>query len=86
VTGGAPQSIVFAPLPNFVSGHSYQLTAYTTSGLPVVYSITSGNASVSGTTLTITGAGPVTVKAFTNADSTGDYALATAVSRSFTAQ
>jgi pectin methylesterase-like acyl-CoA thioesterase len=86
ITGGAPQNIIFPALANFVSGGSYQLTAYTTSGLPVAYSVTSGNATVSGTTLTITAPGPVTIKAFTNADPTGNYTLATAVSRSFTAQ
>ncbi len=86
ITGGAPQNIVFPALANFVSGGSYQLTAYTSSGLPVAYSVTSGNATVSGTTLTVTAPGPVTIKAFTNADSTGNYALAAAVSRSFTAQ
>jgi hypothetical protein len=86
ISGGAPQNIVFPALANFASGHSYQLTAYTSSGLPVAYRVTGGNATVSGTTLTVTAAGPVTIQAFTNADPTGDYALATAVSGSFTAQ
>jgi hypothetical protein len=86
VSGGAPQSILFAPLPNFAHGASYQLTARTTSGLPVTYSVTSGNASVSGGTLTVTGTGPVTVQASQGTDPTGDYAPATPVSASFTAQ
>lgn len=86
VTGGAPQSILFAPLPNFVHGASYQLTARTTSGLPVSYSVVSGSASVSGSTLTVSGAGPVTVQASQSTDPTGDYAAATPVTRSFTAQ
>jgi pectin methylesterase-like acyl-CoA thioesterase len=86
ISGGTPQNIIFPALANFASGGSYQLTAYTTSGLPVAYSVTSGNATVSGTTLTVTAPGPVTIKAFTNADPTGNYTLATAVSRSFTAQ
>jgi pectin methylesterase-like acyl-CoA thioesterase len=87
VTGGAPQSIVFPPLPNFTAG-SYQLTARTTSGLPVTYSVTVGNgyASISGNTLTITGTGPVTIQAASATDPTGDYAAASPVSRSFTAQ
>jgi sugar lactone lactonase YvrE len=87
VTGNTnlPQAIVFAPLPNFANGGTYQLTARTTSGLPVSYAITSGNASVGGSTLTVTGTGPVTVQA-TQTDPTGDYAPATPVSRSFTAQ
>jgi pectin methylesterase-like acyl-CoA thioesterase len=88
ISGGAPQSILFAPLPNFASGASYQLTASTTSGLPVSYTVTVGNAiaSVSGSTLTVSGPGPVTVQALQSTDPTGDYAAATPVSRSFTAQ
>lgn len=86
ISGGAAQKIIFAPLPNFVSGASYQLTARATSGLPVSYSVTSGNASVSGSTLTVTGTGPVTVQASQSTDPSGDYAAATPVSRSFTAQ
>jgi pectin methylesterase-like acyl-CoA thioesterase len=86
VSGGAPQNIVFAPLPNFVHGGSYQLTAYTTSGLPIVYSMTGSSATVSGSTLTVTGTGSVTVTASSSTDPTGDYAMATAVPRSFIAQ
>jgi pectin methylesterase-like acyl-CoA thioesterase len=86
VSGGAPQSILFAPLPNFAHGASYQLTARTTSGLPVTYSVISGSASVTGSILTVTGTGPVTVQASQSTDPTGDYAAATPVSRSFTAQ
>jgi hypothetical protein len=86
ISGGAAQNIIFAPLPNFAHGASYQLTARATSGLPVSYSVTSGNASVSGSTLMMTGTGPVTVQASQSTDPTGDYAAATPVSRSFTAQ
>ncbi len=86
ITGGAPQTITFSPLPNFTHGASYQLTDQTTSGLPITYSVTSGSASVSGTTLTVNAAGPVTIQAATATDPTGDYALATPVTRSFTAQ
>ena len=89
VSGGAAQSIVFLPLPNFAHGGSYQLTARTTSGLPVAYTVTAGGgvASVSGTTLTVTGAGTlVTIQASTPADPTGDYAPATPLSMSFTPQ
>ena len=89
VTGNTnlPQAIIFAPLPNFASGGTYQLTARTTSGLPVSYTITSsnGNASINGTALMVTGTGLVTVQA-SQTDPTGDYAPATPVSRSFTAQ
>ena len=80
-----PQAIIFAPLPNFASGGTYQLTARTTSGLPVSYTVTAGSASITGTTLTVSGTGLVTVQA-SQTDPTGDYAPATPVSRSFTAQ
>ena len=87
ISGGAPQSILFAPLPNFPNGGSYQLTASTTSGLPVSYTVTLGNANITnGSTLNVTGTGLVTVQASQNTDPTGDYAAATPVSRSFTAQ
>jgi hypothetical protein len=86
ISGGAPQIIIFAPLANFTSGASYQLTARSTSGLPVTYSVTNGSASVVGSTLTVAGTGPVTVQASQSVDPTGDYAAATPVSRSFTAQ
>lgn len=86
ISGGAPQSIIFPPLPNFAHGASYQLTARSTSGLPVIYSVTAGSASVTGTTLTVSGTGLVTVQASQSTDPTGDYATATPVSRSFTAQ
>ncbi|HZL26470.1 MAG TPA: pectinesterase family protein [Acidobacteriaceae bacterium] len=87
VTGNTnlAQTIIFAPLPNFASGGTYQLTARTTSGLPVSYTITGGNASISGSTLTVNGTTLVTVQA-TQTDPTGDYAPAAAVSRSFTPQ
>jgi pectin methylesterase-like acyl-CoA thioesterase len=87
VTGGAPQQILFAMLPNFPHGGSYQLTARTTSGLPVTYSITTGSglASISGNTLTVTGTGVITVQAVQNTDPSGDYAAATPVSQTFTA-
>ncbi len=57
------------------------LTATASSGLAVSYSVTSGPATVSGSVLTITGAGTVVVKA-SQAGNT-DYAAATAVSDSF---
>lgn len=88
ITGGAPQAIIFAPLANLTHGATYQLTARTTSGLPVTYTVTAGNsiASVSGTTLTITGTGLITIQASQSTDPTGDYAAATPVSVTFTAR
>jgi sugar lactone lactonase YvrE len=86
IAGGAVQSILFPPLPNLTHGATYQLSARTTSGLPVTYTITAGSASVSGSTLTVSGTGSITVQASSATDPTGDYAAATMVSASFTAQ
>jgi hypothetical protein len=85
ISGGAVQSIIFPQLPNLPHGASYQLAARTTSGLPVTYTVTAGSATVSGTILTVSGTGSITVQASTAADPTGDYALATPISVSFTA-
>ena len=83
VTGGAPQAILFAPLPNFASGGAYQLTARTTSGLPVTYAV-SGPAQIAGSALNVTGPGQVTVTA--SSASNANYAAAADVSQTFTAQ
>jgi hypothetical protein len=82
VTGGAPQAIMFPPLPAFASGASYQLAASTTSGLPASYSAF-GPASISGSTLTVSGTGLVTVTASNPGNS--NYAAAPSASQSFTA-
>ena len=82
VTGGVAQTITFAALPNVTYGVApITLTASASSGLPVSYAVT-GPASVSGSTLTITGAGSVTVTASQAGNS--NYAAATPVSRTFT--
>ena len=78
------QGIRFPELPDFRIG-SYQLTARTTSGLPVIYKIMSGDATVVGSTLKVTGKGTVTIQAASVSDAAGNYIDATAVSRSFTA-
>jgi polygalacturonase len=83
VTGGAPQVVFFMPLPNFASGGTYQLTAHTSSGLPATYTVT-GPAQISGSALNVQGPGLVTVTAASTGDQ--DYAPATGVSQSFTAQ
>ncbi|MGC2420079.1 MAG: malectin domain-containing carbohydrate-binding protein [Candidatus Acidiferrales bacterium] len=82
-TGTAiPQTITFGPLPGVTYGVvPIALTASASSGLPVSYSAT-GPATVSGSTLTITGAGFVTVTA-SQAGNTR-YAAATPVVQSFT--
>lgn len=58
------------------SANTVTLNATASSGLPVTYSVVSGSATVSGSTLTITGAGTITVKATQGGDST--YAAASA--------
>jgi hypothetical protein len=83
VTGGAAQSILFAPLSNFASGGTYQLTARTTSGLPVTYTVT-GPAQITGSSLNITAPGQITVTA--SSASTTNYAAAPTTSQTFTAQ
>ena len=84
VTGSAPQAIFFPPLPNFTHGTSVTLTGVSTSGVPLTYAVTAGSATVSGSLLTITAAGTVTVQA--SQAGNGNYAAATPVTRSFTAQ
>ena len=82
VLGGVSQTITFNLPPNVTYGvSSIALTATASSGLPVTYQVT-GPATVNGSTLTIIGAGPVTVTASQAGNS--NYAAATPVSRSFT--
>lgn len=82
VLGGASQTITFNQLPNVTYGSgSIVLTATASSGLPVSYAVT-GPATLEGSTLTLTGAGLVTVTASQAANA--DYAAATTVVRSFT--
>jgi uncharacterized protein (TIGR03437 family) len=60
----APQTIVFPAIPNQTTDvTSLTLSASSSSGLPVVFSVVSGPATVSGKTLTLTGTGAVTVEA-----------------------
>ena len=86
-SGSAAQVISFPPLPNFASGASYQLSATSSSGLPVTYMVTSGNATIApgSTVLQVTGAGAISITASCT-DPANDYAAATPVTRSFTAQ
>lgn len=80
--GLAAQTISFGPLPNVTYGVGpVTLTATASSGLPVSYSVT-GPASVTGSTLTITGVGTVTVTA--SQAGNASYAPATPVSQAFT--
>ena len=82
VTGGAAQTITFGPLGDVTYGVApFTLTATASSGLPVSYAVTSGPATVAGSTLTITGAGSVTVTALQLGN--GTYAAATPVPQTF---
>ena len=82
IVAAKPQTITFGALPNQTYGAApLTLTATANSGLAVTYTVT-GPAMVSGTTLTLTGAGAVTITASQAGNAT--YAAATAVSQSFT--
>ncbi len=85
--GPVAQSIAFAPLPTHVwapSANSFDVSATSSSGEPVSFSITEGPATLVGNTVTVTGFGTVTVTA-TQAGSTGSpvYAPAPPVNRTF---
>jgi Bacterial Ig-like domain/PKD domain len=81
-TSKASQTITFADIgKQFMSNPSVQLTATASSGLPVSYSVVSGPATVSGSTLTLTGIGTVNVQATQEGNLT--YAAATAVDKTF---
>ncbi len=63
-TDATPQSITFDPLADRVFSQApFALTATANSGLPVSYAVTNGPATVSGSTLNLTGVGDVTVRA-----------------------
>ncbi|UYZ57901.1 MBG domain-containing protein [Hymenobacter latericus] len=83
VIAPAGNSISFEALANqtYAPNATLPLAATASSGLPVSFEVTAGPASISGNTLTIAGAGTITVKA-TQAGN-NNYAAATAVSRSF---
>ncbi len=77
-----PQTITFRALPAHTYGDApFNLSATASSNLPVSFRIVSGPATVSGNTLTITGAGQVTVEAF---ESDSSLFAATAVDETFT--
>src|SRR5262249_5958247 len=77
------QTITFGALANKTYGDApFALGATASSGLTVSYSILSGPATVAGSTLTITGAGNVSVQAAQAGDS--NWNSATSVTQSFT--
>jgi len=77
-----PQTITFGALPGRTYGDTpFALGAMASSSLPVTYTVVSGPATVSGGTLTITGAGTVVVRASQPGDAT--FSAATSVEQSF---
>ena len=80
---GKTQTITFAPIPGHTVGDApFQLTATADSGLQVTFAVTGGPATVSGSTVTLTGAtGRVTIRASQAGNAT--YAAAQSVSQSF---
>jgi hypothetical protein len=85
LNGGIAQTILFPALPNttVAVAPTLSLAARTTSGLPVTYTVT-GPASLSGSILTITGTGSISVTA-SQAGNNSFYA-ATPVTHTFLAQ
>ena len=78
-----PQAITFPnPGTKTYGCAPFSLTATATSGLPVTYNVTSGNATVSGNTVTICGLGSVTIAA--SQAGNGTYATANTVYQTFT--
>ena len=79
----APQTISFASIPDkdFSAGQQFTLNATASSGLPVSYSVVSGPASVSGSTVTLTGLGTVVIRASQSGNS--NYQAAPDVDRGF---
>ena len=77
------QTIAFGALANKNYGDvSFNLAASASSSLPITFSIASGAASVSGSNVTLLGAGNVTVRASQLGNT--DYLAATSVDQSFT--
>jgi hypothetical protein len=77
------QSISFNQPPDRTYGDpAFQLSATASSGLPVSFVVTAGPAALSGSTLTITGAGAVTVRA--EQEGNTGYNAAEPITRSFT--
>ncbi|AKC83015.1 hypothetical protein IMCC26134_09920 [Verrucomicrobia bacterium IMCC26134] len=83
IVAQASQTITFAPLANKTFGDAaFALSASATSGLAPIFTVVSGSATLSGSTLTLTGAGTVVVRAAQTGDA--NYSAATPVERSFT--
>jgi hypothetical protein len=82
---GTAQTITFPQIADQVYGApTIPLAAISSSSLPVSYSIVSGQATLSGNSLTITGVGEITVRASQGGNI--DYLPATPVEQTFTAR
>jgi hypothetical protein len=83
IAGQASQSITFTPSSTATYGDApVTLSATASSTLPVNFTLVSGPATLSGNTLTITGAGAIVVKATQTGNS--NYSAATDVQKSIT--
>jgi hypothetical protein len=83
IVSKASQAITFAALSTKTFGDApFTINATASSGLPVLYRVVSGPATISGNTVTLTGAGTVTIEASQPGD--GNYNAATSVQQSFT--
>jgi hypothetical protein len=81
--GKGDQTITFGALTNKTFGDAdFALSATASSNLAVTFSVVSGPATIAGTTLTLTGAGSVTIRASQAGDS--NYNAATPVDQTFT--
>jgi hypothetical protein len=64
IAGAASQTLDFAsPVSSIIIGKPVALGAISSAGLPITYTVVSGPATVSGNLLTVTGSGPVVVRA-----------------------
>ena len=79
VVNKAAQTITFPapPPPTFAPGLTIDLAAFSDSGLTVTYTVVSGPGSVSGNTLTVTGAGDIVILASQTGDA--NYTAASSV-------
>ena len=83
ITGMRSQTITFEEIPSQQIGTNLELNASASSGLTVAFAIQSGSsiASISGSTVSFTGTGQVTIRATQGGD--GTYSAAAHVDRTF---
>ena len=83
IVNKANQTITFNTLANRTYGDVFSVSATTSSGLPVTFSIASGPATISGNTVTVRGVGSITVRA--SQGGSADYNAAADVEQTFSA-